>query len=117
MEGSLKPLYRKSHSNIVSQILAISSNSYLDKIVSDGLLNSYYLIPDLLVFLPPYILKTEMQSYIISNTSQMSFLDYKKHNLERLIENEIRFIGINFESKIFSKKNRLNLLKYIRVTL
>ena len=32
----------------------------------------------------------------------MSLFDYEKHYLETLIENEIKFMGYNFDSKVLS---------------
>ena len=47
----------------------------------------------------------------------MSFLDYEMHNLESLILNQVKFIGLNFDASIFSLKNRMNLLKYLQDNL
>ena len=60
---------------------------FLDEIIDDKIEDDYFLIPDKLVYLPNYIMKTEQQGFILNNNSQRSFLDYEKHNLERLIEN------------------------------
>jgi len=39
------------------------------------------------VYLPSYVMKSEEQGFIEGDESKRSFLDYEKHNLERLIEN------------------------------